>query len=231
MTKNMTNSTVSGCTVYEGPLPAGVLTTTETPSVSSSANQTGTMPNIPPLAVGQNGNHKSGLSRGAAAGIGVAVTILVLALIFAALCFLRRRSQRAYLLEENTVIGKSQESTKDEGVALSHSIKTPDPRPETLWMKQLPDQPLRTAQEYTWFLSKFTQEHLRRFYDPNDEAVQNVAMRAARDKTRKLNVPQNLMPGLAKLALYDFIILCGMRNVIAYSERCYHLIQVDLIEV
>jgi hypothetical protein len=229
MTRNATNSTVSGCTVHEDPLPAGALTTTGSPSVSSSANQTGTISNIP-LAVGQNSNHKSSLSRGAAAGVGVAVTILVLALIFAALCFLRRRSRRAYLLEENRVIGNSQEGTKDEGTAPSHSIEPTDPRPETLWTRQLSEQPLRTAHEYTGFLSNFTQEHLRRFYEPNDETIQNVAMQAARDVARKINVPQNLMPGLAKLALYDFIILCGTYNVLASLEKYGHFKQVDLIE-
>jgi hypothetical protein len=127
------NSTISGCTLHKGPLPAGVLTaigtssgalatlgtpagalttlgtpaealtTTRTPSVSSSANYTGNLPNVPPLAVDQINNHRTSFSRGAAAGVGVAATIVVLTLILAALCFLRRR-QRANLLEENTVI-------------------------------------------------------------------------------------------------------------------------------
>jgi hypothetical protein len=202
--------------------------TTGTPSVSSNANHTGSLPNVPPLAVGQNSTYKSSLSRGAAAGIGVAVTILVLALILAALCFLRRRSRRAYLLEENTVIGnptpekrlygslrkqrKGLTADSRYGRTESDQLITGQPV-ESPWMAQLSDQPLRTADEYMGFLSKFTQEHLRRFYDPNDEIVGNVARQAAQELARKINVPQKLMPGLAKLALYDFIILCGTCNV------------------
>jgi hypothetical protein len=93
---------------------------------------------------------------------------------------------------------------------------------ESPWMAQLSDQPLRTSDEYTGFLTKFTQEHLRKFYDPNDETVRNVARQAAREVAYKMNVPQTLMPGLAKLALYDFIILCGTCNVVTSSEKhCY----------
>jgi len=40
--------------------------------------------------------------------------------------------------------------------------------------------------------------------------VENIAKQAAQKVSRELNVPHELMPGLAKLALYDFIILCGM---------------------
>jgi hypothetical protein len=256
MIRNTTNATVSGCTLHAGPLPAGVLTTigtsagalttTGTPSVSSSANQTRSLPNVSPLAVGQNSNHKSSLSRGAAAGIGVAVTTLVLALILAAFCFLRRRSRRAYLLEENTVIGSPTPETRlygsmheqrkgltgDSGYVRTESDQLVTEHPvESPWMAQLSDQPLRTADEYTGFLSKFAQEHLHRFYDLNDETAQNVARQAALEGARKINVPQELMPGLAKLALYDFIILCGTCNVMTSSEKRCHFIQVDLIEV
>jgi hypothetical protein len=102
---------------------------------------------------------------------------------------------------------------------------------ESSWMAQLSDRPLRTADEYTGFLSKFTQEHLRRFYKPNDETVQKVARQAALEVARRINVPQNLMPGVAKLALYDFIILCGTFNGVNSPEKRCHFIQVDLIEV
>jgi hypothetical protein len=102
---------------------------------------------------------------------------------------------------------------------------------ESPWMANLSEQPLRTVDEYTTFLSKFTQEHLREFYGPNNKAVQSVARKAAQEVAGKINVPQKLMPGLAKLALYDFIILCGTYNVAPSSEKRCHFIQVDLIEV
>lgn len=78
------------------------------------------------------------------------------------------------------------------------------------WRAQLPDRPLQEADDYANFLSEFVQQNLRCFYKPHDKDVENIAKQAAEKVSRELNVPHELMPGLAKLALYDFIILCGM---------------------
>jgi len=80
----------------------------------------------------------------------------------------------------------------------------------TPWRAQLPDQPLQEEDDYAKFLSEFAQQNLRRFYKPNDEKVENIAKQAAQKVSREVKVPHELMPGLAKLALYDFIIFCGM---------------------
>jgi hypothetical protein len=77
------------------------------------------------------------------------------------------------------------------------------------WRAQLPSRSLQSVNEYTEFLSEFVQQNLRRFYDPYDETVRDIARQAARNASRKVDVPHELMPGLAKLALYDFIIFCG----------------------
>jgi hypothetical protein len=81
------------------------------------------------------------------------------------------------------------------------------------WRAQLPDQPLHEADDYAKFLSEFVQQNLRRFYQPHDKNVENIAKQAAQKVCYEVNVPHEFIPGLAKLALYDFIILCGMLSV------------------
>jgi hypothetical protein len=78
------------------------------------------------------------------------------------------------------------------------------------WKAQLPNQPLQEADDYAEFLSEFVQQNLRRFYEPHGKDVKNIAKQAAQKVVHEVNVPPEFMPGLAKLALYDFIIFCGM---------------------
>jgi hypothetical protein len=46
-------------------------------------------------------------------------------------------------------------------------------------------------------------------YDPNDTYIKDIANKAAQNATAKLKLPPDLTPGLVKLSLYDFAILCG----------------------
>lgn len=78
------------------------------------------------------------------------------------------------------------------------------------WRAQLPNQPLQEADGYEEFLSEFVQQNLRQFYEPHGKDVKNIAKQAAQKVVREVNVPHEFIPGLAKLALYDFIIFCGM---------------------
>jgi D-arabinose 1-dehydrogenase-like Zn-dependent alcohol dehydrogenase len=78
------------------------------------------------------------------------------------------------------------------------------------WRAQLRSSQPRTETEYEEFLAGFVTQHLRLFYDPNDEDVRKVASKAAKRVKKETKISQKLIPGLAKLALYDFIFLCGM---------------------
>ena len=77
------------------------------------------------------------------------------------------------------------------------------------WRKQLPDHTLQKADDYATYLSEFVQQNLSRFYTPNDKDVENIAKQAAKKVSSEVNVPQEFIPGLAKLALFDFIMFCG----------------------
>ena len=77
------------------------------------------------------------------------------------------------------------------------------------WKLQLPDRPLQKEDDYVEYLSEFVQQNLGRFYKPHDKKVENIAKQAAQ-VSHEVNVPQEFIPGLAKLALFDFIIFCGM---------------------
>jgi hypothetical protein len=91
------------------------------------------------------------------------------------------------------------------------------------WRMQLPSQPLRNTFEYEEFLSTFVERNLPRFYDPHDKAVENIAKQAVENVSRRVDVPPELMPGLAQLALYDFIIFCGMSVFEVSLEEHSHL--------
>ncbi len=77
------------------------------------------------------------------------------------------------------------------------------------WKAQLPDHTLQKADDYATYLSEFVQQNLSRFYTPNDKDVENIAKQAAKVSS-EVNVLQEFIPGLAKLALFDFIMFCGM---------------------
>jgi len=78
------------------------------------------------------------------------------------------------------------------------------------WRAQLGSSKLETETEYQDFLEDFTAQHLPLFYDSNNKMVQKVASKAAKRVREEMGISHKLIPGLAKLALYDFIFLCGM---------------------
>lgn len=78
------------------------------------------------------------------------------------------------------------------------------------WRAELSSKPLYTQQDYAVFLGPFVTQFLPSFYHADDQAVQEIASRAAETISQTSDVPHDLVPGLAKLALYDFVILCGM---------------------
>jgi hypothetical protein len=61
-------------------------------------------------------------------------------------------------------------------------------------------------------LSRFVKNNLTQFYEPDDHLVKDLAERAA-DQARAITKEYCLQPeetaGLAKFALYDFVVLCG----------------------
>jgi hypothetical protein len=61
-------------------------------------------------------------------------------------------------------------------------------------------------------LNRFIENNLTKFYKQDDYLVKDLAERAA-DQARVVTREYRLQPeetaGLAKLALYDFVILCG----------------------
>jgi hypothetical protein len=78
------------------------------------------------------------------------------------------------------------------------------------WRVQLGSCKLETELEYQDFLEDFTTQHLSQFYDSNDKSIQEVASNAAKRVRKETGISHKPIPGLAKLALYDFIFLCGM---------------------
>ena len=93
----------------------------------------------------------------------------------------------------------SYELTKEIDVA----IKAP-------WRYQLARTTLKTEEEYQVFLNVFVTQNLYQFYNTEDQKVNEVACNAARRVREKTKISHRLIPGLAKLALYDFVFLCGM---------------------
>jgi hypothetical protein len=61
-------------------------------------------------------------------------------------------------------------------------------------------------------LNRFIKDNLAKFYESDDHVVKDLAEKAA-DQARAVTEEYHLQPeetaGLAKLALYDFVILCG----------------------
>jgi hypothetical protein len=70
----------------------------------------------------------------------------------------------------------------------------------------------QTEQECAVFLDNFIEGNLAEFYQPRGEFVKDLAKRAAsqaREASNELCMFPQYTSGLAKLALYDFIFLCG----------------------
>jgi hypothetical protein len=96
---------------------------------------------------------------------------------------------------------------------------SPKPKPEP----SVPEQP-QTAEEYSAYLDDFIEENLANFYPPKDERVRKLAKRAADQAqavTDKFHLSPELTTGLAKLALYDFVILCGKVPLYSLSESVF----------
>lgn len=77
--------------------------------------------------------------------------------------------------------------------------------------KLLPSKP-ETVDEYEEFLSEFARQNLSKFRHSWRKTIGDIAERAVQYVSSEEVGPElaELGPGLAKLALYDFIILCGM---------------------
>ena len=61
-------------------------------------------------------------------------------------------------------------------------------------------------------MNKFIKDNLTKFYEPDDHLVKDLAKKAAgqaRTVTEEYHLRPEETAGLAKLALYDFVILCG----------------------
>jgi hypothetical protein len=66
--------------------------------------------------------------------------------------------------------------------------------------------------EYVVFVRKFVQDNLRGVFNADDPRVKNLAQQAAAKLPHIVNtwgLPFSDGPGLVKLMLYDFVILCG----------------------
>jgi hypothetical protein len=87
--------------------------------------------------------------------------------------------------------------------------KPPEPQPQPQPQPQLQPQ---TAQEYSVYLDEFIEKNLAGFYQPGEKFVQDLAKKAA-SQAQAVATAFTLAPkytaGLSKLALYDFVILCG----------------------
>ncbi|KAF1981824.1 hypothetical protein K402DRAFT_408161 [Aulographum hederae CBS 113979] len=86
------------------------------------------------------------------------------------------------------------------------------------WKTQLPSEPLESKEDYTKLLSSFIGQHLGKFYKPGNEIVEAVAEAAATNVREKLEISKELLPGVAKLALYDFVFLCDNSQSMGMEE-------------
>jgi hypothetical protein len=85
--------------------------------------------------------------------------------------------------------------------------------PSNLWQSQLSAEPLETKEQFRDFLSSFVQEQLSDFPAVDYEKIDAVSDRAAclvKEGTGLSGRNPTLVSGMAKLAFYDFIFLCGM---------------------
>lgn len=77
------------------------------------------------------------------------------------------------------------------------------------WRETLTTEPLYTPEDYSGFLHTFTDVHLSVFFGRNSRKIQAVAEKAASVVQRDPGMTPELLSGVAKLALYDFVFLCG----------------------
>lgn len=79
-----------------------------------------------------------------------------------------------------------------------------------------------TLREYLVYVRKFVQDNFGDFFSANDPRVKNLAETAAkkvRNVCENLNLPRSYEPGLTKLMLYDFVILCDDSSSMHTADR------------
>jgi hypothetical protein len=75
-----------------------------------------------------------------------------------------------------------------------------------------PPLPPQTTEEYQNYLGNFIDDNLSQFFDPSSKFVKELAKTAAETAKKvatELGLSAHTASGLARLALYDFVILCG----------------------
>ncbi|KAL8703771.1 MAG: hypothetical protein Q9225_008110, partial [Loekoesia sp. 1 TL-2023] len=80
--------------------------------------------------------------------------------------------------------------------------------------------PPRTKEQYTTYVEDFVTRNLSEFVDPTQESVKTLAETAALQAGRvkaEFGLSTEVTPGLVKLAFYDFVILCGLFTILAFS--------------
>lgn len=69
-----------------------------------------------------------------------------------------------------------------------------------------------TEEQYRAYVWDFVDKNLSLFYPPGDPSVEELIKRAAeraKDITDEYQLSRGITPSLVKMALYDFVILCG----------------------
>jgi len=80
------------------------------------------------------------------------------------------------------------------------------------WRQQIPSLEPRSDEGYSEYLADFMSKHLGPFHATQSKNIMAVSRRAAASAikvTQEIGIGQKYLPGLAKLALYDFIFFCG----------------------
>ncbi|KAK0656593.1 hypothetical protein B0T16DRAFT_452146 [Cercophora newfieldiana] len=79
-----------------------------------------------------------------------------------------------------------------------------------------------TKEAYIAFAQSFINKNLGRFFGPNDPYVQKVAAQAAtvvNEIAHDFDIDRKFAPGLVKLALYDFVMLCDNSGSMNLENR------------
>ena len=80
--------------------------------------------------------------------------------------------------------------------------------------------PRQTPGQYQIYLRRAISDNYSEFFDPDEPLVRELAQEAYRrgeDAVFEFGLPPNAIPGLAKLALHDFVILCGQFILLSTS--------------